>query len=80
MPEVDGVSLRSQERKALCASACPQKGHHGNERCSLGPREELFTHPTNLVSYPPEKTRLTPRDVAGKWATAQGTVIIKGLM
>lgn len=48
MPKVDCVSLGSLERKALCASPWPWRGHHQKEKCSPGPREELFTGPRKL--------------------------------
>lgn len=72
MSEVDRLILGSpREEGPLCITPASEK-ISPNRKVQPGPGEELFTHPT--------KFSLIPRDVAGKWASPWGAVVIKGFM
>lgn len=72
MPEVDSVILGSpREEGSPCITLASEK-ISPKGKVLPGPREELFTHPTKLS--------LIPREVAGKWASPRGAIVIEGFM
>lgn len=79
MPEVDCVSLGIPGEEGPPCFTLASEGISPKGKVLPGPKEELFTHNKPRVLSSREYQPYS-QDVAGKWASPQGTIVMRGLM